>query len=52
MFVFFWILASLGVAYWAKLAGRKWGAWFLLSMLLSPLGGSVALMLADRWQRR
>ena len=52
MFIFLWVLASMGVAYWAKLDGRNPALWFTASVLLSPLAGSVALMLADRWRRR
>jgi hypothetical protein len=52
MLVFFWLLGAMGVAYWAKLGGRKWPFWFVLSAVISPLGGSIALMLADRWQGR
>jgi hypothetical protein len=53
MIAFFWILASLGVAYWAKLEGRQWGYWFILALIVSPLGGSLALMAANRlgWRR-
>jgi hypothetical protein len=49
MFAFFWILAAMGVAYWAKLHGRNPGFWFVFAMLLSPLVGSVALWAADRY---
>lgn len=48
MFVFFYILAAMGVAYWAKLDGRKPGVWFTLALVLTPLGASIALMIRDR----
>ena len=44
MFVFLWILASLGVAYAAKLTLRHPFWWFLLAMVLTPLGGSIAAL--------
>lgn len=49
MFVFLWILCSMGVAYWAKLNGRKPWWWFVLSLAISPLGGSVALWAYNRY---
>lgn len=52
MFVFFYLLAAMGVAYWAKLDGRKPVFWFAAAIALTPLGASVALMVMDRWFRR
>ena len=52
MFIFLWILASLGVAYAAKLSLRHPFWWFLLAAILSPLGGSVLLWAANRWNVR
>jgi hypothetical protein len=49
MFIFIWILASLGVAYAAKLSLRHPFWWFLLAVILSPLGGSILLWAANRW---
>jgi hypothetical protein len=49
MFIFLWLLASMGVAYWAKLDGRSPSFWFAVAVLLSPLLGSVALWAADRY---
>ena len=49
MFIFLWLLASMGVAYWAKLDGRSPVIWFIAGMVLTPLGGSIALMLMDRY---
>ena len=49
MIVFLYLLAAMGVAYWAKIHGRNTALWFALSVVLTPLGGSLALMLADRW---
>ena len=44
MLVFLWILGAMGVAYGAKLQGRLPWLWFALGMVLTPLGGSLALM--------
>jgi hypothetical protein len=52
MFIFLWILMSLGVAYAAKLSLRHPFWWFLLAVFLSPLGGSVLLWAANRWNVR
>jgi hypothetical protein len=43
MFVFFWLLMSMGVAYWAKLDGRNPAFWFFTAVILSPLMGSILL---------
>jgi hypothetical protein len=48
MFVFLWLLGSMGVAFAAKQSGRNPALWFALSAALSPLVGSVALLLANR----
>ena len=48
MLAFFYILAAMGVAYWAKLDGRNPGVWFTAAILLTPLGASLALWLFDR----
>ena len=52
MLVFFWVLASMGVAYWAKINSRNPAIWFVIAVLLSPLAGSIAVMILDRRQRR
>jgi len=52
VFVFLWVLAAMGVAYWAKINGRNAAIWFAIAVLLSPLVGSIALMILDRRQRR
>jgi hypothetical protein len=52
MFIFLWILASLGVAYAAKLSLRHPFWWFLLAAILSPLVGSILLWAANRWNVR
>jgi hypothetical protein len=49
MIIFLWVLAAMGVAYWAKVHGRKPGIWFVLAIILTPLGASVLLMLSDRF---
>ncbi len=51
MLVFLYILAAIGVAYWARMDGRRAGVWFLASIALTPLGSSVALKLMDRYGR-
>ncbi len=52
MFVFLWFLASMGVAYAAKLSLRYPFLWFLLALFLSPLVGSILLWAANRWNFR
>jgi hypothetical protein len=49
--IFLYVLAAMGVAYWAKLDGRRAGVWFIASIVLTPLGSSVALMALDRYGR-
>jgi hypothetical protein len=48
MLVFLYFLAAMGLAYWAKLHGRNAALWFVVSVAITPLGGSLALMVADR----
>lgn len=48
MLAFFWILGALGVAYGAKLSGRGTWPWFMVGVALTPIGGSLALMAANR----
>jgi len=52
MLPFFWILASMGVAYAAKLTARHPFWWFMLSVILTPLVGSVLLWAVNRWNIR
>jgi hypothetical protein len=49
MWLFLWVLAAMGVGYFARMHGRNPAFWFVLSLCISPLGGSVALMVADRY---
>jgi hypothetical protein len=49
--IFLYVLAAMGVAYWAKLDRRRPGVWFAASLILTPLGGSIGLMLAGRYGR-
>lgn len=49
MLVFFYLLAAMGVAYWARLRGRSAAVWFAAGVLMTPLVASVALMLMDRY---
>jgi hypothetical protein len=51
MFVFFYLFAAMGVAYWAKLDGRNPAIWFAAGVVLTPIGASIALMIADRYSR-
>ena len=51
MLIFLYLLAAMGVAYWAKLDKRNPAVWFAAGVLLTPLGSSVALMVADRYGR-
>ncbi len=51
MYVFLYVLAAMGIAYWAKLDGRNPALWFAASVALTPLGGGVVLMIADRTGR-
>ena len=51
MLVFLYILAALGVAYWAKLDGRNPTVWLGAALVLTPLGASIALMAFDRFGR-
>jgi hypothetical protein len=51
MFIFLYLLAALGVAYWAKLDGRNATVWFGAALVLTPLGASIALMAFDRFGR-
>ena len=49
MLLFFYLLAAMGVAYWAKRDGRNPGVWFSAALVMTPLGASLALMLLDRY---
>ena len=51
MLVFFWVLASMGVAYWAKIHDRNTSLWFVVAVLLSPPVGAIALAVLDRQRR-
>jgi len=48
MLPFLWILGAIGVAFCAKLSGRGPFTWFIVGVALTPLGGSLALMAANR----
>jgi hypothetical protein len=49
--VFLYMLAAMGVGFWAKLDGRNPLVWFAASIVLTPLGGSLGLMIAARYGR-
>jgi len=48
MLPFLWILGAIGVAFSAKLSRRGPWPWFALGIVLTPVGGSLALMAANR----
>jgi hypothetical protein len=52
MFIFLYLLAAMGVGYWAKIHGRNAPLWFALGIVLTPIGGSLALMAADKFSAR
>jgi hypothetical protein len=52
MFIFLWILGSIGVAYAAKLSLRHAFWWFVIAVAASPLFGSILLWAANRWNVR
>ena len=49
MILFFWLLGAMGVAYGAKISARNAFAWFVVSMAITPIGGSALLILANRY---
>ena len=49
MLLFFYLLAAMGVAYWAKRDGRKPAVWFAAAMLLTPIGAIAALVIWERY---
>ncbi len=51
VWIFLYVLAAMGIAYWAKLDSRNPVVWFGTSLVLTPLGASLALMMADRYSR-
>jgi hypothetical protein len=52
MILFLYLLAAMGVAYWAKLDRRSPGLWFIAAVLITPLGASLALIVMDRYFSR
>ena len=51
MWLFLYLLAAMGVAYWAKRDGRNPAVWFAAAVAITPLGASVALSVMDRYFR-
>jgi hypothetical protein len=51
VWIFLYLLAAMGVSYWAKLDGRNPVIWFAAAIALTPLGASIALMIWDRYSR-
>ncbi len=52
MFIFLYLLAAMGVGYWAKIHGRNAPLWFALGVVLTPIGGSLALAFVDKLRAR
>lgn len=52
MLAFLYLLAAMGVAYAAKVQGRKPWFWFAMGVVLTPIGGSLLLMGLTRYGRR
>ncbi|HJR57307.1 MAG TPA: hypothetical protein VJ798_12080 [Rhizomicrobium sp.] len=48
LLLFLWILGAIGVAYGAKLCKRGPLPWFVLGMVLTPVGGILLLQLVNR----
>jgi hypothetical protein len=46
--LFLWVLGAIGVAYAAKQSARGPLPWFVLGMILTPIGGGLALKYANR----
>ena len=51
VWIFLYVLAAMGIAYWAKLDGRNPAVWLGAALILTPLGASLALMIAERYSR-
>jgi hypothetical protein len=49
VWIFLYLLAAMGVSYWAKMDGRNPAVWFAAAIVLTPLGASITLMIADRY---
>jgi hypothetical protein len=49
--IFLYMLAAMGVAYWAKLHRRNPAVWFVASIVLTPVGSSLAMMAMDKYGR-
>jgi hypothetical protein len=49
MLIFLYLFFAMGVAYAAKRSARHPAWWFLLSVALTPLIGSIALVMVNRY---
>ena len=49
MLLFFYLLASMGVGYWAKLDRRNPALWFAMSVICTPLLASIILYVMDHY---
>jgi len=49
MLLFFYLLAAMGVAYWAKINRRNPAFWFGVSVICTPLLASAILYAMDRY---
>jgi hypothetical protein len=45
---FLWILGAIGVAWSAKQSWRAPFPWFVVGMVLTPIGGAAALAIANK----
>jgi hypothetical protein len=43
-----WAILSVLIGIWAMDYGRNWGTWLVISLLLSPLIGGIALMIVGK----
>jgi hypothetical protein len=50
MLLFLYLLAAMGVAYWAKLDRRNPAFWFGASVICTPLLASITLYVMDRYR--
>jgi hypothetical protein len=49
MLLFFYLLASMGLAYWAKINRRNPAVWFAMAVVCTPLLASVILYAMERY---
>jgi hypothetical protein len=49
MLLFFYLLASMGLAYWAKINRRNPALWFGMAVICTPLLASIILYAMERY---